>query len=57
MRLAFLADENFDGKLLGGLLNRLPELDVVRVQEVGLSGVGDPEVLYWAADQGRILLT
>lgn len=55
MRLA--TDENFDNRILRGLLRRRPELDIVRVQDVGLSGWGDAEVLAWAAREGRVLLT
>lgn len=29
----------------------------MRVQDVGLRTVGDPEILQWAADQGRILIS
>ena len=32
----FLTDEDFDNRILRGLIRRLPELDVVRVQDVGL---------------------
>jgi predicted nuclease of predicted toxin-antitoxin system len=42
---------------LRGLLRRLPALDVVRVQDCGLEGRADPEILAWAADNGRVLLT
>ena len=55
LRLA--ADENFNGDIVRGLLRRNPKLDVVRVQDVGLSGADDPSVLQWAADQGRIIVT
>lgn len=55
--LKLLSDENFDGDILRGLYRRRPELDVVRVQDVGLSGALDPDVLVWAAAEGRILLT
>ena len=51
LRLA--ADENFNGDIVRGLLRRNPKLDIVRVQDVGLSGADDPSVLQWAADQGR----
>ncbi len=53
----FIADENFNGDILRGLLRRAPNLSVVRVQDVGLSGADDPTVLAWAAEQNRILLT
>jgi hypothetical protein len=55
MRIA--TDENFDNRSLRGLLRRRPELDIVRVQDVGLSGCSDADVLAWAAQEGRVLLT
>jgi len=55
LRLA--ADENFNNDIVRGLLRREPELDIVRIQDVGLSGVDDPTVLEWAAQEGRVLLT
>jgi predicted nuclease of predicted toxin-antitoxin system len=55
--LRFLADENFNNDILRGLLRRQPDLDVVRVQDIGLSGAADPTLLGWAAQQGRIILT
>lgn len=55
--LRFLSDENFHGDIVRGLLIRRPEIDIVRAQDVGLSGADDPAVLAWAAGEGRILLT
>jgi predicted nuclease of predicted toxin-antitoxin system len=55
MRL--LADENFNGAIVRGLQRSLPGLDLVRVQDVGLSGADDATILEWAAGQARILLT
>lgn len=55
--LKFLADENFNNDILRGLVRRVPELDLLRVQDVGLAGADDPTVLEWAAGQGRVLLT
>ena len=43
--LRLLADENFNNDIVRGLLRRRPDLDVVRVQDVGLSGAEDPSVL------------
>ncbi|HEV2846012.1 MAG TPA: DUF5615 family PIN-like protein, partial [Thermoanaerobaculia bacterium] len=51
------ADENFNNDILPGLLLRKPQLDIVRVQDVGLYGAEDPEILAWAAREGRVLLT
>ena len=55
LRLA--ADENFNNDIVRGLLRRKLELDIVRIQDVGLSGADDPTVLEWAAQEGRVLLT
>ncbi len=57
MTLRLAADENFNNHIVRGLLRRDPELDIVRIQDVGLSGADDPTVLEWAAQEGRILLT
>lgn len=55
MRL--LTDENFNGSILRGLIRRLPALDVVRIQDVGLIHADDRDILEWAANEQRILLT
>ena len=55
LRLA--ADENFNNDIVRGLLRRKPDLDIVRVQDVGLSGSNDASVLEWAAQENRVLLT
>jgi len=55
--LRLLADENFDNDILRGLLRGNPHLNVVRVQDVRLSGADDPIILEWAANENRILLT
>lgn len=52
-----LADENFDNDIVRGVLRRAPLIDLVRVQDVGLAGAADPDVLAWAAQEHRILLT
>ena len=55
LRLA--TDANINGDLYRALLRRQPDLDVVRVQDVGLRTATDQQVLEWAAAEGRILLT
>ncbi len=55
--LRLLADENLDGNIVRGLTRRVPGVDVVRVQDVGLRGADDPEVLAWAADDDRVVVT
>ena len=55
--LRLLADENFNNKIVRALLRHESELDIVRVQDVGLSGADDAAVLTWAAAENRVLLT
>lgn len=53
----FLADENFNNQIVRGVLRQSPSIDIVRVQDVGLSGADDPTVLAWAAQETRVVLT
>lgn len=55
--IRFLADEDFNGRIVRGLFLRKSDLDLVRVQEAGLSGADDEKILEWAWDNGRVLLT
>ncbi len=55
--LRLLSDENFNGSIVRGMLLRQPDLDLVRVQDVGLMKTEDAVILEWAAREGRILLT
>jgi predicted nuclease of predicted toxin-antitoxin system len=55
--LSLLSDENFNGDIIRGLFLRQPNLDLLRVQDVGLQEVDDPAILAWAAMNTRILLT
>jgi len=55
--LALAADENFNNDIVRGLLRRKPGLNIVRLQDAGLSGADDRSVLQWAAEQGRIVVT
>ena len=57
MSLRLVADENFNGAIIRGLFRILPNLDLVRVQDIGLSGAGDPAILQWAAENNRVLLS
>ncbi len=55
--LRFLADENFNNQIVRGVLRRNSDVDIVRVQDVGLAEADDPTVLEWAAQNGRIVIT
>ena len=55
--IRFAADENFNQNIVRGLLRRKSELDIVCIQDVGLSGADDRTVLEWTAKENRVLLT
>jgi hypothetical protein len=55
--LLLVSEENFNNDIVRGLLRRNPDLDIVRVQDVGLRGEDDPTILEWAAQEERVLLT
>jgi predicted nuclease of predicted toxin-antitoxin system len=55
--LSLLSDENFNGDIVRGLFLHQPNLDLIRVQDVGLQEADDPAILAWAAINDRILLT
>jgi hypothetical protein len=55
--LLLAADENFNRNIVRGIRRRQADIDIIRIQDVGLSGADDPTVLAWAAQEGRVLLT
>lgn len=55
LRLA--SDADVHGEIIRGLHRRLPEIDLVRAQDVLPEGTSDPEILAWAAAENRILIT
>jgi len=55
LRLA--ADENFNRDIVRAIRRHEPRADVICLQDVGLSGSPDEEVLRWCAEQNRVLLT
>jgi hypothetical protein len=55
LRLA--TDENVHGDIIKGLRHKDPELDLVRVVDIGLAQTEDTLILDWAAQEGRILVT
>lgn len=55
--IRFLADENLSGTLQDALKQRLPNIDIVRVQDTSIYGAKDEEVLGYSADTKRVLLT
>lgn len=55
--MRWLADENFNNDILRALRRRSPDIDIIRAQDAGLTGVNDEELLAWSAEQDRVLLT
>lgn len=55
--LTYLADEDLNNRIIRGLIRRHPQLDIIRVQDTVISGAADPDVLEWAHQNGRVLLT
>lgn len=55
--LKFLADENFNNHVVRALLERKKGFDILRVQDVGLSGIDDISILEFSTLENRILLT
>ena len=53
----FLADEGFNYDVVQGVRARIPRIDLIRVQDLGMEGTPDSDVLAWAAREGRIVLT
>ena len=40
--IAFAIDENLNNDIIRGLLRKKSDLDIVRIQDAGLSGADDP---------------
>ncbi len=55
--LRLLIDQNLDHDILRGLIRRIPQLDAVTAIEIGMSEAADPELLRWAAQARRIIVT
>jgi hypothetical protein len=55
--LRLLTDENFNQNIVRGLVRSNPDLDIFGVGDAGLRGAPDEQVLSWAAENNRIVLT
>lgn len=55
--LQLASDADVNGDIIRGLRRRLPGIDLVRLQDNLPDGTSDPEVLAWAAEQNRVLIT
>lgn len=57
MTVKYLLDADLPAALYRGLKRRRRDLDVIRVQHVGLTSADDPAVLSFAAESERILVS
>lgn len=55
--MIFWTDEDFDRDILRGVLVQQPELNLVRVQDLGMRGFMDDVLLEEAAKQGVVYIT
>jgi predicted nuclease of predicted toxin-antitoxin system len=55
--LRLLTDENFNHRIVRSLRLRLPDLDCIVAQQVGLTGFHDEQLLELAAIEGRVIIT
>jgi len=53
----FIPQQSFNETIVTALIRRIPILDIIRARDVGLARGQDPELLAWAAQQGRLLMT
>jgi hypothetical protein len=55
--LKLIIDQDFNHNILRALRRRVPDLDAVTAHDAGLASATDPELLAWAAEVGRVLVT
>ena len=53
--IRFFADQHFPGPVVQGLRHR--GIDILTAQDTGQCGVPDPDLLVFAARQGRVMVT
>lgn len=55
--LRLLIDQDLDHDILRGLIRRIPRLDAVTAFDIGMSEATDLQLLGWAAQEGRVIVT
>lgn len=55
--LRLLIDQDLDHDILRGLMRRIPQVDAVTALEIGMGQASDPQLLTWAAHEGRVIVT
>ena len=56
-QLSFVADHNFTEAILTGVRRRDESIDILRVRQIGMQQTPDPDILEWAAQNGRVALS
>jgi hypothetical protein len=57
MALRLVSDKNANGNIVRGVRRHAPHPDLVRVEDIGMDRTPDPDLLDWAAGEGRVLIT
>ena len=57
MSIRFLADADLNQVIVTGVREREPAVDFMTATEANLEGHGDPDVIEFAASQGRVLVS
>ncbi|MDX2043918.1 MAG: DUF5615 family PIN-like protein [Acidobacteriota bacterium] len=57
MMIRLLFDEHIDEAILAGLRSCLPAADILNVKEAGIRGMSDPDLLEWAFQENRIMVS
>src|SRR5262245_2013804 len=55
--LPLLADLDVHGDIIRGLVRRVEGLDLLLVSELDLPSTDDPDILEWAAAEGRVVIS
>lgn len=55
--ICFLSDEDFDGRIVRGLRRRMPNIDLLRIQDAGLRTFHDSKILEYASQKNRVLIS
>jgi hypothetical protein len=55
--LRILTDEDFNSRIIRGVVRLVPSIDLVSLQDLGMLSAADIDVLEVAANEGRLLLT
>ena len=55
--IKLLTDEDFSHRAIRGVRLRLPDINLVTVQQAGLRTASDKNILQFAAETGRVLLS